>query len=388
MNQHLRLLVLSAVALVFVASGCVAAPMVEQADTTCAWSTELLGAELDSEHPTNLVFPDTSANYWMSQVPMGPSTELTISGNVSDVRYWSLHTYVGGDGFTSALDHVNDASISSEADGSWKVRITPEGGSDANHLAGLPAGRDAGISWVVLRSYLPDDASLPIGPHELPTIQISSGRSGVTLELCDPHRVVSPVTRIPEPTEGSGSETPVQRPLSFSRTPSAATPFPNADTAYLAAPAVRLEGSVLVVRGRAPSFPGDGTGATTESAQLRYWSFCQFGIPSTSAVECVSDSDVPLDESGYYTIVVSDPSDRPQNADTQHDVAWLPWGREVQAQIGLRNMLPSADFDASAFAVPTRSIADDTNMGDFAPRAAMCPTAVFEASGHSGCGLA
>jgi hypothetical protein len=371
--------------------GCSVAPVLDQVDPSCAWSVSLVGAELDEDDPANTVFPDTSASYWISQVPLDASTEVVLRGRTSGVRYWSVQTYVPSDGFTSSIGGVNDAQVRTEPDGSWTIRVSATGGdagsSDPNHLRGLPEGQTSGTTWIMLRTYLPDDPTLPAGATELPSMEVLTPAASRTVPPCHPFGPATPVQRTPVATEGSVPDWFGAGPLAFRRTNNVTTPFPNVDNAYLAAVAFRAEGRALVVRGRAATFPGDTTGATTDTAQLRFWSFCQFGLPSTSTVECVADEDVPLDDDGWYTIVVSDPADRPTNATAADGVAWLPWGREVTASLGLRNMIPAADFDRSAFEVPTGQSPTVATMSDYAPRATTCDTDVFEAGGAAACGL-
>jgi hypothetical protein len=42
---------------------------------------------------------------------------------------------------------------------------------------------------------------------------------------------------------------------------------------------------------------------------------------------CPFDEEIPPDRSGFYTIVVSLPEDRPATATVQCGVAWMDWGK-------------------------------------------------------------
>ena len=96
---------------------------------------------------------------------------------------------------------------------------------------------------------------------------------------------------------------------------------------------------------------------------------------------------MPVDGSGYYTIVVSTPADRPANATQANGVAWLDWGsRSVDLLLLFRNMLPAESFTQSAFSVGLGQLAT-TTMGEYAPLEATCTTATFESGGSAGCGL-
>lgn len=65
-------------------------------------------------------------------------------------------------------------------------------------------------------------------------------------------------------------------------------------------------GPLLVLHGQLPSTPATGTSVPTmETGQMRYWSICQNSTYSTDVSGCLSDSDIPVNASGYYTIVSS-----------------------------------------------------------------------------------
>ena len=97
---------------------------------------------------------------------------------------------------------------------------------------------------------------------------------------------------------------------------------------------------------------------------------------------------------GFFTIVTSKPEDRPDNANGDCGVGYLPWpdkgdgfsfseGRSDDpnsAFLLLRNMLPADDFEE---AIQNTSVAGDEAevMGEYLPRASYMSRAEFEGLG-------
>ena len=366
-----------------VAAGCTVPPEVTQTVPECAWEVAVIGSQSGPDTPTNILFPDTNSNYWLAAVPLAESTTVTVSGAEIDARYWSLQTYTAQDLFSSTIDSLRDDQVTTAADGSWSITVTPTGDAGTNPLRALEDGTPSGTTWLMFRTYLPDDPSMPAGSLGLPTVEIADEWGTRVVEPCTHPSSTPPAT--PASTDGSAPEWLETPELAFKRPQPTFTPFPNADAAYLAAPATRRAGEVVVIRAKAPSFPEADVSPIGSGADLRYWSWCQFGLPSTKTVACVADQDVPLDAEGWYTVVISDPADRPTNATAADGVAWLPWGREPVAAFALRNLVPDPSFDEAAQAVPVSGTATTTHMGDHTPLATFCARSTFEAEGHEGC---
>ena len=67
--------------------------------------------------------------------------------------------------------------------------------------------------------------------------------------------------------------------------------------------------------------------------------------------DCLFDEQVPVNENGEYTIVVSRKEDRPRNAYPECGIGWLPMADDGDGAIDedatviqIRNMLASSDF--------------------------------------------
>jgi hypothetical protein len=121
---------------------------------------------------------------------------------------------------------------------------------------------------------------------------------------------------------------------------------------------------------------------------MRYWSMCTNEYRKPYPVtDCTHDTQVPLDDDGWYTIVASTAADRPANATIDQGVAWLEWGSTTHDMLLiLRNMLPAATFDHDVFEVAPGQPASSA-MGDYTPLTATCDRATFEAGGAAACGL-
>lgn len=172
--------------------------------------------------------------------------------------------------------------------------------------------------------------------------------------------------------------------MSFCLPSSTAGEYPNPANAYVHAEAVFSAGRVVVVTGKAPTFPDTRAGESPALAkEMRYWSICEdLGYPVLPVVACKLDSEVPLTSDRFYTIVVSAKKDRPSNATAANGVAWLPWGdHSYPAAIVLRNMLSNDAFCCSILKAISLGQPVDVVMGDYYPHAKYCTKAGFEADG-------
>ncbi len=167
---------------------------------------------------------------------------------------------------------------------------------------------------------------------------------------------------------------------------------------YLVTYLSRQYGPVYVMQGKMPTFPDtyagkDGKGAATmPAAQTQYWSLvsCE-SVPSGQVVDGLSDFQIPLDKDRNYTIVVSRPEDRPQNATLENGVAWIKWSQRGE---GLEDKLNRADFGMLIL----RIMGNDPNwkqrpdniakpgteeavMGPYFPKGHYTTTETFEAKG-------
>jgi hypothetical protein len=99
---------------------------------------------------------------------------------------------------------------------------------------------------------------------------------------------------------------------------------------------------------------------------------------------------VPLDDQGFYTIVVSRPEDRPKNATTENGDAWIDWGpgerlnnprnRTDWGMLLMRFMVSAVDWENN----PGKAKKPGTEqavMGDYYPKGYYATKEQFEAEG-------
>lgn len=390
---------------------------------SCAWPFEFTPIGLG-----NATYPDTLARYWF--IPVDPAwREVTIKGAYPKARYFSFVAY---DGYvpTAVAGALADVEIEPDQgsanpfagdagkDGTYAVTITRDQKSTAANMVRINA--DPG--WVLYRVYLPNRGEGTTAGVPLPEITVT-GMDGRTQTL-PPCRTVNNMrdllsvieTLLPPDLHLVGG-----RPAAGDRVwfASPENPpmrlLPNPHIKYMAAqPQFSYqEGRIIVIRGRMPAYPDTFRGAAISvpagasgNVQLRYWSVCQgdlmLPVPS---VQCVTDALTPVDESGFYTIVVSD--DLVQPDWLPKFTAWLPWGDPMALPKLMvnRHMLPAKDFTHSIQSTITKgctfpfelpNIPDPDAiakaggcakevMADYYPQAVWCDEGTFTSGGWQAC---
>lgn len=396
-----------------------------ESGVSCAWPVEVA---LDG---LNVAYPDTNASYFVMPYLLPPGQSLIVEGAYPFARFSSLTTYYGagaaGQGIEllgwlrdveiapnpgSVNPVIDPAAPEDPAQRQWTVTITGTAGVDGatsaathtageNVLAAHPEGGENRPGILVLRVYVPQDPADHTGGVGLPslTLQDANGESRV-LPACTAQEEliwgelirqkvlvnIMAADRLPLPPGPDVTPAWVESPV-----PGLA---PNPDNRYLMAPVAWEPGRVVVVHGKAPSFPDSRAGESlTTPSDLRYWSFCTGsniidppdGYPTTA---CMSDFQIPLDADGYYTIVVSQPEDQPVNATVDNGIAWIQGADPTLPDLlVLRHMLPSSEFfGQSVWAVPELLVgAAQPVMGPYFPETVYCDTATFEEGGAEAC---
>lgn len=427
---------------------------VAQTYPACAWPIEA-----SPESNGNLTFPDTFARYWWMPFEAGELAAMTITGTYPNARYFSFVVYdedelaPGVPG--SVAGHLYDAQIAPDpgsinpfvpseyikpslhpAGGdSYTIEIT---GSDPTTQSGentIAVATD--FAWVLFRIYLPDKGESLTGGVPLPRISLTDKSGNVAdLELCSAangHTVnglsalrtfmlalfppgfdlIWQEDQVPPPGDRLWFAAPDVPPVRL---------FPNPDNKYIMMlPWPWQPDRVIVIHGKAPSFPGTFAGATAwepargfRSIQTRYWSACHNNfLTPMSVVACATDVFTER-EGGYYTIVISNDQLRPDWLNPH--VTWLPWGDgaampgsgdqdQIPKVFFLRNMLSADDFpysiqqaigadctfDFQLPYVPYRYQVEEAGrcaegiMGDYYPVAAWCDRSTFIAGGWRAC---
>jgi hypothetical protein len=354
---------------------------------TCAWPTRADPATL------NVGYPDTGATYWATRHRLVPGEHLEITGAYPAARYFSFATYrtTGEvrdsvpDRDVAAIEGANPYAGASEGRpgrGRYVVRVVRRSSDEADGLVGGANGA------VVHRVYLPESARDRAGGVPLPTLRaVGTGGAVRTLRPCAKSSAspdaVEMVDRNGPPTDRSAPARPT-----FVRPGGDANRlFTDVDNVYLATIVRYAPGRLVVVQGRAPSFPDTGSGARiTGKEQVRYWTVCTYEYRTPYPVTaCVADESVALDADGNVTVVVSTKAERPANATRAEGVTWLDWGStKVDGAILVRNRVPAPGFTKSSLDVPAGAPAAST-MGRYAPVGRYCAATDFARGGAAAC---
>jgi hypothetical protein len=172
----------------------------------------------------------------------------------------------------------------------------------------------------------------------------------------------------------------------------------NSKTPYLyIRPNGELYGRFLVIRFKAPTFAKIPSKPATGKEQVRYWSWCdaQFVSPVNITQACMMDKQFKIEQTGYATLVISDPSQRPV-IEGRPWKNWMPWPGGG-ADINMRQIDPNpATYPQSPYFYPVMSENDGLDyirgvlfeeqvrlwMGEYFPIVRYCTKAKFE---HSEC---
>jgi hypothetical protein len=163
-------------------------------------------------------------------------------------------------------------------------------------------------------------------------------------------------------------------------------------TGYMVVYLSRHFGPLYVFRAKMPSFPNTFAGTKImPDGQVKYWSVVSVAsAPSGELWDGLMDMQLPLDEKGFYTIVVSRPEDRPRNATPENHVAWMDWGpgeglddprnRKDWGMLIMRFMVCHPDWKNSPQEA-TKPGSEKAIMGPYYPKGYYTTKAQFEAEG-------
>lgn len=413
-------------------------------DATCAFSLTRFDTTT-----TNALALDTSAVYWTITYAAVPGTRIRVQGQYPHARYTSFNTY---NTIGRPIDSIADVQIKPEkgstnpflprANRDTRKRdytVLIEFGRKPAHPKPntIYAGRSedgspspAGIVWY--RVYVPDAGGDRKGNVPLPrvTLETADGKptkqgTNVCREANAPfldtaEELIAQNEGTPDAT-GALTSFPGRSPpnwrlfrnlaqaTGFLLTDSDATEgfagaasqigagsnapgfFSNRDISYVFSGTSQGFGKVLLVHGRAPTFPdtrGDpairgGVARMPSGKQLRYFSFCQYEPTTQRNIDCRNDDRVAVDSHGFYNVVVSTPGNRPSNALARCGVTWLPWGPFKQGLLIYRNMLAAPSFAGAVQRVDEPGH-ERAAMGDYYPAGKyFADKAAFEATGCS-----
>jgi hypothetical protein len=367
-------------------------------DETC----ELTATRFDAD-TVNVLFPDSSAQYWTASYRALPGTHIRIDGIYPYARYTSWNFY---DPLLRPFTHVADLNIAADAGSAnpflpgaqrnspvdqrhYTLYVTFDAGfkPGPNTIYIDPAKNPTGV--FTLRVYVPDKGRDTTGGVGLPQVTWQPNSEGAPA-LTSPCRAaekpsVSTVTPLYAQQDGPDTGPPVpgrpqplwhkftnlcqagddllfDNPYGDQLPDSGQRPcdnfgsggfLSNMDNAYVYTGINRSYGKLLVIHAKAPTFGISGK-------QLRYWSFCQNDPYNQRYIACLRDDQVKLDKRGWFTIVVSRPSDRPACAKN-----WIAWGPQPWGTLIYRHMLPAPGFSG---AIQRASYGtEQQSMGDYYP---------------------
>jgi hypothetical protein len=384
----------------------------------CAWPIE------DSYLTANSGLPDTAAWYWGQSFTIHPGTQVIVSGVYPDARYASFTVYS-----SSELPFTTNGVVSTLADfqiapdpGSanpWR-RVAAPGGhftlelrmqvspGQINVLPLAPTGVTSGVGYLEYRVYLP--ASGDASHIALPHITVENHGSTQQLRACTSHTTAIPppvrqTTPTTQATTPSSSRTSRPAPLQFFRA-AFQTYFPNPQTAYLLAYTTPpTDSQVVVVTGKAPTFPPGANPSIWPSAseQVRYWSMCVSIGEGTDPVVvnhlpggqtdlgCRADDATRLSAGGTYTYVIGTEAQR-ATIERVPGVTFLPLSLAQPAAplylLAMRYTLANPSFgSAPQNILQTESApAAAQTMGAYYPYAQVCSLSALSAGGPSACG--
>jgi hypothetical protein len=123
--------------------------------------------------------------------------------------------------------------------------------------------------------YVPTDADDPTGGADLPSVRIVDESGEATdIPTCPNPGASKTALDVVNRLDRTFAEPP-PTPIFIRPKASQANLFPNPDNIYVATTVRHEPGQVVVVRGRAPTFPDTAAGdPITGDEQVRYWSLC------------------------------------------------------------------------------------------------------------------
>jgi hypothetical protein len=373
--------------------------LAQSVDTTC-----ILPLTRTDPATVNVAFPDQAAIYWITAYEGLPGTHIRIGGSFPHARYMSFHAY---DPLQRPITSIYDAQIEPgpgstnpflpgadrTADPRQYEAFIDFGSPPMNPppntiYTGVGQNGQPNVSGTIIyRIYIPDQDRDETGGVGLPQLFLEPTTGGQEISPVDCRYASKPVGSGTNQVIASLNGVPAVEALlaypgtnpptfrKFVNLPQGIADFflnnsygqglrplfdpvvaaggsggflSNQQNAYVASAVSRGFGQVLALRAKAPTFPNTRPGLAmmpSTPTELRYFSMCQNEFFSQRFIACVFDEALKLDTSGFYTIVLSTPDERPSNAKEPCGVNWLPWGPSSEGVLILRNMLADSSFE-------------------------------------------
>lgn len=384
-----------------------------------AWPS--VGNPLTFNHFPNL--PDISGGnyfaqrFWVGKAeeappgmfPVEPGGRVKIRGQYPRARYFAFHP---NDEDLNNLRTLRDIDLDPDEGSVNPFREVPGKDTPNYYTAWLVfdqppldsapntyyvGARKSGIRptrwvWNMLRLYASDLGDGPnSGGVPLPALTIygADGRESQHFEECEPflpgemhaetdilfpvlpiadHRAVYPAAWSTSSNFDSPSDT-----------------LANADVQYLATFFSRRHGDIFIVRAKnlKTADSREGQPVSSPGMDIRLFTLCTYNIWSGSAQDCMLEQELKEDEAGFYTLVISDTTHKPENLEGV-DASWIDWGPYLDGQLTYRMVYRENPFARRiAFALNGGFVPPE--LRDYIPRSAPCSRARFEEAGWKGC---
>jgi hypothetical protein len=228
---------------------------------------------------------------------------------------------------------------------------------------------------LMYRIYAPDQHMDDFGNVPLPSVEALVGppdhpRRVIPLPACTPPRYVRAI---------QNNLVQIIFPMIWRRI-GAGQIGTNTDDAYLDMRLNRDDANVFMIRFKEPTFAATYTGAKiTGQEDVRYWSLCEYDQTTGSVVACVHDFDAVRSRSGYVTVAISTPANRPDSATAANGVNWLPFGNDSVGLVVYRQLLPNPAFPGNIENVAPDALPGEVkaDLGSYLPTVNSCSTASF-----------
>jgi len=372
---------------------------------------------------TNDRFPyliDTSASNYFSNrfwhgadappgfIPVPTNGKVVFRGEYARARYFAFHP---SDFDTNTLPTLIDVDLDPDEGSANPFRGPVPEGMGRRFTAQLVFGpepaepepnttycgekRNGGNNQAVFNIYRTTGSELGAMPPNntgvaLPSITVYDAEGNQTLhyEEADPY---PPGCRYPvETTHFAPLPIPDYRgltwPAEFHTKSNWGLPYDilaSADILYLVTPYTQRLGEIFVCRAKAFSTPNTPDEPVfTEGREIRGYTVTTYNFWAGICIDAVVDHEIPLDDDGCYTIVVSRKSDRPANATPENGITWLDWGDYLDGQLTFRCLLRrNPHLGRLQQAIESGNAAPD--IAPHVPRAGHCSREAFERRGFA-----
>jgi hypothetical protein len=152
------------------------------------------------------------------------------------------------------------------------------------------------------------------------------------------------------------------------------------DILYLVAPYSDRLGEVFVTRQKAFTYPRTPEEPVyTKGKDIRGFTVTNYNIWAGICNSALIDYQIPVDEEGYITLVVSTRENRPKNA-TSDVVGWIDWGEYMDGQLTYR-LLVRRNEKLQALKRAIDSGEASPEIEPYVPRSVHCSKATYEHGG-------